>query len=171
MTNYLRLSLALGILISASAIGRNLTTTFTAPSTAPTVLNLDGGMMIGGGDALPGAEIGISSRISDDMPLYLGAEFGAFLRGESPSYAVFPLMPTIYAQFQVSPRVRPILGVIAGPVISTGGGFSSVRFGFFGRPGINFDLGRTASLKIETRFGVIGSTVIFLPEVGAVFAI
>lgn len=164
--------LMFGVVGISSAFGANtLHETAGGPDTAETVLNTGGALMISDGTALPGATVGINTRIVDDAPLYAGAELGTFLATGSNTYALFPLMGDLYYQFQPVAVVHPLVGVMAGPVLSTGGGISTARLGLIFRPGINFELGRRAALNVEPRFGVIGSEFVFLPQVGAVFGI
>ncbi len=145
--------------------------TSRGPDTAPTVANIHAGIISGDGIAEAGIDLGIASRISDTAPLYLGANLGIFVATESPSYALIPLMLNLYYQFEPEAVIHPLLGVMAGPVLATGGGFSTVRLGVLFRPGVNIELGKAAVLSLEPRFGVLGSRFVFIPQVGAIFPI
>jgi hypothetical protein len=122
------------------------------------------------GNGLPGVNVGLSTRVSDKSPLYLGAELGFFMAMGTPSYDVLPLLGGLYYQFEPTAVVHPLLGVMAGPVITTGGGYSALRLGALVRPGVNFELGKSVVINAEPRFGVVGSTFVFVPEIGAIFA-
>ena len=157
---------------ASAALGRSeLIDTARGPDTAVTLVNAEGGIMAYDGGALPGVNVGITTRISDRSPLYMGAELGFFIATANPAYGEFPLLGSLYYQFEPARFVHPLLGVLAGPVISTGGNESTVRFGAFFRPGVNFELGDRAVLNVEGRFGVVGSTFVFLPEAGVIFPI
>ena len=153
------------------AFGAELRETAGGPDTANTVVNLNGAILVSDGTAAPGVNVGINTRISEEAPLYAGAELGTFLATGNNSYAVLPFMGDIYYQFQPVAVVHPLVGIMAGPVLSTGGGFSTARLGLIFRPGLNFELGKRAALNVEPRFGVIGSEFVFIPQVGAVFAL
>lgn len=156
---------------STALAAGGLRETAYGPDTAPTVMNVDAAIITGEGSALPGINIGAAARISDRAPLYLGAELGVFVATESPSYALFPLLGQLYYQFEPAAFVHPLLGVMAGPILSTGGGVAAAQFGVLFRPGLNFELGDRAVLNLEPRFGVFGSSFVFIPQIGAVFAI
>jgi hypothetical protein len=158
------------LVMTGTAFADRLHESIHGPDESATVWNLDGAMIAGGGDVLPGIEIGLSTRILDSSPLYLGGELGMFLSADRPSYFMMPILASLYYQFEPYSSVHPLLGVLTGPNISTGGGYSTVSFEFLFRPGINIALGRV-SLNLEPRFGVIGDNFVFAPQVGAVLAL
>ncbi len=140
------------------------------PDTAPLVLNVAAGLLTSGASASPGMVVGINSRITHRGPIYLGGEFGAYVVTRSPAYAMFPLLASGYVQFELSSGVHPLLGAMIGPVFSTSGG-SSAQLEILFRPGLNFELGRNFVLNMEPRFGVMGSSFIFVPQLGVILAI
>jgi hypothetical protein len=110
-----------------TALGSNvLKETARGPDTAITVLNAEAAIMAFDGGALPGANVGLHNRISDPSPLYLGAELGFFVATGATSYAELPLLGSLYYQFEPTAVVHPLLGFMAGPVITTGGGYSAL---------------------------------------------
>jgi hypothetical protein len=143
--------------------------TVRGPDESPTVINVDGSLVVGGGQALPGFDLGLSTRLASDAPLYIGADFGVYVSTASPSFALIPILGSLYYQFEPYSSVHPLLGVLVGPTISTGGGYSDVNFEALVRPGLNIALGST-SLNMEARFGVIGPNFVFAPQIGATFA-
>jgi len=173
MTTQSRLFGILFMFASASAAfgASALRETANGPDTADSVLNVGGAILSSGGSALPGADVGISVRIADRSPLYAGAELGTFFSLGNASYGVFPILGSLYYQFEPVSALHPLLGAMAGPVFSTGGGVSAGRLAVLFRPGFNIELGRRAAINIEPRFGVIGSSFVFIPQAGAIFAI
>ena len=167
MNRYSRFALVLSI-ISATGFGA-IYERVNGPDTAPAVINIDGAIAIFDNTALPGVDIGIAGRIAS-APLYLGGDLSLLFHAADPSFVIMPILGTLYYQFEPYGAVHPLLGVLAGPVISTGGGFSTVRMGVLMRPGMNIEIGRTAALNIEPRFGVLGDAFVFAPQVGATFA-
>lgn len=164
-------SLVLCFAASIASGATELVDTANGPDTASSVLNAEAGLLGNEGGALPGANVGVSTRISGSSPLYLGAELGFFVAAGTPSYGEFPLLGSLYYQFEPTKFIHPLLGVMAGPVISTGGNQAAMSFGAFFRPGFNFELGERAVLNVEPRFGVVGSSLVFLPEIGVIIPI
>lgn len=140
------------------------------PDTAPLVMNVAGGILASGGSAFPGMVIGINARLAQQGPFYLGGELGAFLATGSPAYAMFPLLASGYFQFELSSGVHPSLGAMIGPVFSTASA-NSAQLEVLFRPGVNFELGRRFVINLEPRFGVMGSSFIFVPQLGVIFAL
>jgi hypothetical protein len=155
--------------ISAPVFSAALVETTGGPDTARTVFDVHGGILTGGGVTAPGFDLGIAGRILDNAPLYLGAQFGAFISASSPSFVEIPLLAELYYQFTPSSGIHPLLGAMVGPILSTGGGLSTAQFGFLLRPGFNFELGHAAVLSLEAPFGVIGSDFVVIPQIGAIF--
>lgn len=148
-----------------------LITTPGGPDTARTLFNSQAALLALDNSILGGLNFGINGRISNHNPLYLGAEAGAFISNTSPTYAILPLLGSLYYQFEPNEGVHPLLGVLAGPIIATGGTVPAVRMGLFFRPGINFEISKSAVLNIEARFGVLGSSFVFAPALGVIWPI
>ncbi len=166
------LIITLGIFLSFSAgAAERLVETVHGPDTARTVMNLDGAIMATDGQDAAGVNIGIAQRLEAATPLYIGAELGSFLTTGASTHVIFPLLGQAYYQLEFKSVVHPLIGVMAGPVISTGENDFTIDLGAFIRPGMNIELGRKAVLNLETRLGVIGSTFVFMPQVGAIFPI
>jgi hypothetical protein len=144
--------------------------TATSPSEAATVLNLDAILGVSSGDKLPGVDIGIAARLGSS-PVYLGADLGILDHGSDPTYVVAPILGSLYYQLAAQGPLHPLLGLMAGPVFTTGGGFDAARLGLLVRPGVNLALGNIAAVNLELRFGLIGSSFAFLPQLGATFAL
>lgn len=144
--------------------------TAASPSEAATVLNLDAILGVSSGAKLPGVDIGIAARLGSS-PVYLGADLGILDHGSDPTYVVAPLLGSLYYQLEARGPLHPLLGLMAGPVFTTGGGFDTTRLGLLVRPGINLALGNIAAINLEPRFGLIGSSFSFLPQLGATFAL
>lgn len=139
---------------------------------APVVMDLGAGILVGGGDALPGLDVRIKARLNTATPLYLGAEAGTFIfSGPGSAGAIIPLLGTFSTQFDLTNRIHPVAGISAGPALATGGGYSSARFAVLLDPGFIVDLQRNMALTALVRFGAIGSTFVVLPQVGLLFAI
>lgn len=157
--------------IQGAFAAQTLRETAAGPDTAETVVNVDAAIITGEGAALPGVNLGVATRISNEAPLYLGGEFGAYISTGYSSYALFPFLASMYYQFEPHAVVHPLVGMMAGPVLATGGGVSTARFALMFRPGVNIELGKRAVLNLEPRFGVLGSDFVFAPQMGAVFAL
>lgn len=165
------LFMALGnpILLAAPATTH---TTSTNVVLAPYYLDANAGVLVGGGDGLPGVDVRLNGRLNTEVPLYFGGEVGLFFFSNyAASGAVIPILGNLTTVFNSNRRIRPLLGASVGPVISTGSGYSTARFALLINPGVNFDLSREFSMNVLARFGVIGSTFVALPEVGLSFAI
>jgi hypothetical protein len=161
---------ALFLVAPAIAVDR-LVETVHGPDTAPTVMNLDGALLASEGDSAAGATIGIAQRLNAATPLYIGAELGLFLTTGYSTYTIAPLLGQAYYQLELKSVIHPLIGFMAGPVISSGGTDSTLQLGAFFRPGINFELGKSAVLNLESRLGVIGSNFVLMPQVGVIFPI
>lgn len=136
--------------------------------TAPILMDVNAGVLVGGGDALPGMNASVKARLNTDVPLYLGAETGLFFFSGG---AVIPILGTLSTEFTASRDIHPVVGVSVGPSLATGGGYSTARFTLLFNPGIYVDLSRNMALNVLARFGVIGSTFVALPQLGLIFAI
>ncbi len=139
---------------------------------APFVMDVSGGMIIGGGEALPGADIQIAGNLKADFPLYLGGELGLFFTtGRYSSGAVIPILAKIYTPVRISPRAYFRIGGSMGPVIATSSGYSGAGFAFLIDPAIIFGLSGRTDLSAQARFGVMGGTFVAMPQLGLTFAI
>lgn len=157
--------------ISSLAVPR-ITDTHRGPAFSSTIMNLQASILTHSGQGAPGFNVGMASQLGTEIPVYIGGEVGMYLETVSPSYAIVPLLGQVYVQFATDATVHPLIGVLAGPVIATGGGDSAAAgLGMLFRPGINIDVGRTAALNLEARFGVIGSSFVIAPTIGAIVAI
>jgi hypothetical protein len=163
--------MGLVLLLSGSVWGASQQQeTATSPSEAATVMNIDVILGVSSGAQLPGVDVGIAARMGS-RPIYFGANFGILDHGSDPTYLLVPLLGSVYYQLEGQGNLHPLLGLMAGPVFTTGGGFDAVRLGLLIRPGINLALGNIAAINFEPRFGLIGSSFAFLPQLGATFAL
>ncbi len=139
---------------------------------SPYYVDADAGILVGGGDGLPGFNVRLNGKINTETPLFLGGEVGLFFFSNYySSGVVVPILANLTTVFSATRQIRPQIGVSAGPVISTGDGYSTARFGLFLNPGATFDLSRDISMNVLARFGIIGSNFVALPELGLSFAI
>jgi len=141
---------------------------------APILMDINAGLLVGGGDAMPGIDAAVRGRLNSDvdLPLFLGAETGLFFFSSAgTSGAVVPILATLSTEFGATRNVHPVVGISAGPTLATGGGFSTARFTLLVNPGIYVDLNRSMALNLLVRLGVMGSTFVALPQVGLIFAI
>ena len=134
-----------------------------------TVMNLGAGFLIGGGAASPGVGIGFHTHLTNSAPVYLGLDTGSYFH-TSPFAWIIPLMPTIKYLFFGNAMLVPTLGLSMGPVFGLGD-FNSISFGMLFKPGVQMNINRQLDIFFEPRFGVVGSTFIFDPEISAVFSI
>ncbi len=148
-----------------------LSETSVGPDSASYTATVDGAILSSNGTAAPGITASLAKRNDVDTPLYYGAEMGLYLQSSSLSYMVIPVMAHAFYLFEFDAPIHPLIGIIAGPVFTTGGGISAVRMGLLFRPGINVELGERAALNFEVRFGAFGSTSVAQPQLGVVFAI
>lgn len=164
----------LSVVLLVFSMSANAVTTRTQDSVirygSPTQLALKAGILAGAGDALPGMEVQIATRLNTDAVLYGGVESGLYFYSGVESAAVIPILGTLFTRFTANPNIHPTLGVSAGPALTTGAGFSTARFMLLFNPGIEFDLGG-AELAALARFGVLGSTFIAAPQLGIIFPI
>ena len=126
----------------------------------------------GAGGALPGFAFTAATNVAHDVPLYVGADSGFYFTGAPTFHGQVPVLATMYFEFvsTSNPRVRPLLGVSAGPTFGVGEGQQAAQFAMFAKPGINIQLADGIDLNIESRLGVVGSTFTYLPQVAASFA-
>lgn len=167
--NYVHAFLLFAVTASAVGATNTIKETTGGPDTAPLVMNIAAGIIASNGSATPGAVIGLNTRLTERGPIYLGGEFGAFVATGTPSYAMFPLLASGYYQFELGTGVHPLLGAMVGPVFSTAAG-SSVQLELLFRPGFNFEVGRRFVINVEPRLGVIGSSFVFVPQLGVILA-
>jgi len=140
-------------------------------NSAPILMDVGAGVLVGGGDALPGLDVRVKARLDSATPLYLGAETGVFIFSGAGSGAIIPLLGTFSTQFSLTNRVHPVIGISAGPALATGGGYSTARFAFLLDPGFIVDLQKNMALNVLVRFGAVGSSFVVLPQAGLLFAI
>lgn len=139
--------------------------------TAPVVMDVSAGMIVGGGSALPGVSAQVAANLKTDFPLYVGGELGLFfLTGNYSSGAVIPILGKVYTPIAISPRATFRAGLSAGPFIATTSGYSDAGFAFLFDPALIFGLG-SVDLALQARFGVVGGTFVAIPEIGLTFAI
>lgn len=141
-------------------------------SGTPVIMDLDGGLIVGGGNALPGIDLQVTARLSTSARLYGGGEFGLFFfSGTGGSAVVIPILASISTEFAGSDKIHPMIGISLGPTLSTGSGFSTARLTFLINPGIRMDIGGATELNAQVRFGAMGSAFVVLPQFGISFAI
>lgn len=160
----------LSIAPSANAAHNHSESTYHANPTTP--LDLGAGFILSQGSTYPGLDVQLATRISSELPVYAGGEFGLFFNS-GPGYTntVVPILGTIFAKFHASRRVHPMFGVSAGPSIASGFGRTNVSFGLLMNPGVRFSLGRTTELVTQVRLGVLDAAFVVLPQVALSFPI
>lgn len=131
---------------------------------------------------------GSMHRISDETPLFVGADLGlnfwsfsAPAGATSSSATAIQLLPSIVYGLELTTirGVYPYVGLSIGPNVfiskSTVAGFSSsstkLYFEALVRPGVRIDLNRTFALDLEPKFGILRSEFIFLPQANLVVPI
>jgi len=148
-----------------------VSTTFASPDSASYTATVAGAILSSGSSALPGVTANFAKRNDADTPFYYGAEMGLYLQTSSLAYLVIPVLAHADYLFEFDAPIHPLVGVLAGPVFTTGGGINAVRMGLMFRPGLNVDVGERADINFEVRFGVLGTSTVVQPQLGAVFAL
>ena len=143
--------------------------TTTSRTTVPLYATADAAMMVGGGSAYPGFGIGVHAKVENTVPLFAGVDTGSFLYTSGDFGMMFPLLASAHTRIQATEKLFPVVGVALGPVFSTTG--KTVTFGMFFKPGLNVVLNKTVELNAEPRLGLIDSTFVFAPHVGATFTL
>jgi hypothetical protein len=162
--------LLLTCLIGSGAFANSLASSVDARP--PYQMDFTGGMILDNGTALPGIEAKLTARLNTNLPLYAGGEFGFFLLSTTNnSAAVLPILGTIYTPFEVAQRVSLRMGISAGPVLATGGGYATARFAFLFDPTVLIAVADSVAFNAQVRFGVIGSDFVAIPEVGLTFSL
>lgn len=125
---------------------------------------------IGGGSTLPGLTFSVGAMVAREVHLYVGGDFGMFFT-TGPFAMIFTVFPSAYFKIPAAPKFTPRIGLSLGPVFSTGGGLSAVRFGLLFKPGIDVMLSNKIALNFEGRLGVFDSSFVFIPQLGATFTL
>ncbi len=154
--------------VSVQAARGGVSETTGGPDTSGRTVTVDAALLSSSGVTSPGVTAGMSWRHNADTPLYYGGEVGVYFNS-TPSSVTIPLLAQAYYLFEIDSAVHPLIGAMIGPVFSTGPG-SSAEFGLLFRPGVNVELGKSVALNAEARFGVIGGTGVFQPQLGVIFA-
>ncbi len=167
-------ALTLVIAQSASAAGlprdgKSSTEGFFRPS-APWIMDLDAGVMLGSGITAPGIDMMIHARLNTDIRMFLGGEVGLFLQTSGGTNLIIPVLANYTMEFDTTPTFHPTIGASVGVSFLTGGG-STASFTFLANPGARFDIGQNSELDVKFRLGVISSTFVVIPQVGLAFAI
>ncbi len=133
--------------------------------------------------------IGALTEVSQNSNLFVGADLGLNLWYYNTAGVVgsriptgttgIQLLPTAIYRFQVAGSLFPYVGLSVGPHVAissfTLGGVrqseTDLQFELLFRPGFFITLGRTVSLQVEAKLGVLDSDFIFLPQANAVFAL
>lgn len=141
-------------------------------SNAPFIMDVSGGVIIGGGDALPGVDMQVVGNLKTEFPLYLGGEIGTFITtGRYSTAVVIPILAKIYTAVRLSPRSHFRIGNSIGPVIASTGGYSGSGLAVLVDPAIVVGLNGKANLVAQARFGFMGGEFVALPQVGVTFVL
>ena len=128
---------------------------------APSLLVADGGVAAGvlGQFSMP---------VIRGTPLFFTAEVAPYFASNyvATGVAVATLVGMDYRFALPRTKIRPLFGVNFGPVWGR-----RVVFGMLFRPGVDFPIAPSIELNLETRFGVIASTFVFLPQFGIRFVL
>lgn len=144
----------------------------TVYSNAPWIMDISGGMIVGGGEAAPGVDVQVAGNLKTDFPIYLGAEVGLFFTtGRYSSAAVIPMLAKIYTPIALTNAATFRVGGSMGPVIATNGSYNGAGFALLIDPVLVLNIGRTVDLAMQARFGVMGGSFVVMPEFGLTFAI
>jgi len=125
------------------------------------------GMVFGGGTRF-GVDARLSTKIVESAPVYAGVDLGVYLT-MSPFTMMFPITPALYYKFYGNAHIIPTLGVALGPVIGVGGGNTAVEIALLFKPAMEFTVGNQTEFYFEPKLGLIGSTFVFMPNVGLIF--
>lgn len=129
------------------------------------------------------ANLGAMYLISQSAPLYIGADFGLGFLSVSPIFnaTYIRLTPSLLYKVELpkSQSVHPYFGVSMGPNITVLNGDvagvkttdTKVYFEGLTRLGVGFDLTPELGVSVETKVGILGGDVIFLPSSLLVFSI
>lgn len=131
--------------------------------------------------------IGTLSEVVTESNLFVGADLGINVWNfentgagrVNTSTRGIQLLPSAIYRFQISGSLFPYVGASVGPHVSIvnfveGGVAQSetdLQFELLLRPGFFAYLGKTVSLQVEGKLGVLNGDFIFLPQANAVFAL
>ncbi|MBY0370864.1 hypothetical protein K2X33_09275 [bacterium] len=139
------------------------------PSDATAVVHVGPAFMVAGAAVGPGVGIAIARRIAQRAPVYLGLDSGMFFQASPDLSIIVPALPMVYYRFGVNNQLTPILGLGLGPVLSIGASVKFLDFMMLLTPGFQFNLDNEMDLFFRISFGVRGSVVMFMPQLGATF--
>lgn len=144
----------------------------------PVELSVSPGLLVGSGITAFNMDINAVTRVTHDLPIYVGLDTGLmfYSAGVAPFSATFvgvPLMATGIYKFHIptNPTIHPYAGLAMGIHLSFSSLSNRVLFEMLFRPGVSFDVAKNISLGVETRFGILESSFVFNPQVGATFAL
>lgn len=148
------------------------------------------GLAMHGGNLGWAINFGALSQMSGHQNLFYGLDAGlnfwSFQAATAPIASIstsatgVQLLPTVLYRFEIAgPSIFPYIGLSVGPNLylerqSLGGGTqtnTTLYLESLVRPGFFTQLGKTVSLQVEAKFGLLGTNFIFLPQANVVFAL
>lgn len=182
--------LALAVMVLWSSVGRPAATTdnFWDNSTSTVNASFGLGLAILSGSTGWALNFGALNRVTEDYPIYWGADVAFNFWGTSPSLITasteatgIQLTPTVIYGFALEtlPNVFPYIGLSVGPHVYiekiTVGAASqtstNVLFQLLFRVGANWAFADRAALNFEPKLGILRSDFIFLPQANLVLSI
>ncbi len=199
-TYILALELGLGLGLSTaqaedSVVGENAAQTVGSSAipgeanAADVFLNAGLGLAMLGGNTGWAFNLGALTEYSKNSNLFVGADLGLNLWNFNTAGVVgsrvptsatgIQLLPTAIYRFQVAGAWYPYVGVSAGPYVRINNyelaGVSQsdtdLQLELLFRPGFFLNIGKTVSLQVEGKLGVLDAQFVFLPQANAVLAL
>jgi hypothetical protein len=134
----------------------------------PVTMDIATGIAVMNGVSMPGLNFGLYTRLIKQTPVYFGIETSAFFDTVGQTGALVPVLAGTYVEFELSPKVKPTLGVLTGPafVVNSTAPSNHTTYALLLRPGMDFVLAKNVGLNLQSRFGVIGSSFVVIPQLG-----
>lgn len=134
----------------------------------PTSIVIAPSLLVADNGAAPGVIAQFSTPVMGSTPLFFTVDFGPYFYSNyfGTSVAIAALAGMDYRFALPRTKIRPLFGVNFGPAFGR-----RVVFAMLFRPGVDFPLSADVELNLETRFGVIASSFVFLPQFGVRFVL
>lgn len=194
MNQWVKLSLVLVIALAArmSLADQDQTKmTATNSSNSPMVelsVGPDMAVVTGGTGTGFGFNVGALTQVTQEMPLFVGADLGMNFWSQSTTVAniaqgtnitttsnfkLIQIMPTAIYKFEMPSTkwLHPYAGLSAGIGLQLTAAQNTVLFEGFVRPGVYFDVAEGISISAEPKVGLLSSNFIFEPTIYAAFTL
>lgn len=176
---YCLLVLSLGAFATAPQPDKSqsvLTETLSPSSSQPVLMELGTGITTAMTGAQPGVHVAVNAPVGKSG-IYLGGETGAYFYTTPELGLYLPILATVSARFDLSPKsylmlgLSPGIGLVSydnskGSGIIVGKDYSDVYFNLLIKPSFNLNVGEGTLVLFSPRVGTLNGNLLFSPVIG-----